>query len=99
MHVFRHRIAHPKRLLAAVALLVAGAAVDLPIAGVAHAANDATPVAPGSVVVGTASITYTARAGDTLISIAKQYTDRASNWTALGKLNRIDRDSAPPWWQ
>jgi hypothetical protein len=51
---------------------------------------------PGMVVVGKASITYTARAGDTLISIAQQYTDKSSNWIALGKLNRIDRDSAIP---
>ena len=33
---------------------------------------------------------------DTLISIAQQYTDRSSNWIALGKLNRIDKDSAIP---
>ena len=93
MRALRHRIAHSRRLAAAVALLIAGAVVNLP-------ASSAAPVAPAAapenVVVGTASITYTARAGDTLISIAHQYTDRASNWVALGKLNRIDRDSAIP---
>ncbi len=71
----------------------------MPAGSVAHAADGATaaaPAAPGSVVVGAASITYYARAGDTLTSIAQQYTDRAANWTALGKLNRIDRDSAIP---
>ena len=52
--------------------------------------------APGSVSVGSASITYFARAGDTLISIALQFTDKSSNWVALGKLNRIDKDSAVP---
>jgi hypothetical protein len=52
--------------------------------------------APGSLSVGSASITYVARAGDTLISIALQYTDKSSNWIALGKLNRIDKDSAIP---
>ncbi|MBC7413983.1 MAG: FecR domain-containing protein [Herminiimonas sp.] len=52
--------------------------------------------AAGTVTVGNASITYIARAGDTLISIAQQYTDRSSNWIALGKLNRIDKDSAIP---
>lgn len=51
---------------------------------------------PGSVTIGDASITYIARAGDTLISIARQYTERGSNWIALGKLNRIDKDSSIP---
>jgi len=65
-------------------------------------ANPATPLAatntfgPGNVTIGTASITYFARAGDTLTSIAQQYTDKGSNWTALGKLNRIDKDSSIP---
>ena len=96
MRALRHRIA--SHLLAAVVLL---AGAGGPSAGLALAADAAAPTAsllpaPGSVVVGTASITYYARAGDTLMSIAQQYTDRAGNWIALGKLNRIDRDSAIP---
>ena len=101
MRALRHRIASARHLLAAALLLLAVA--GLQGGGVVHAAENAAPAAsttaaalPGSVVVGTASITYYARAGDTLISIARQYTDRVSNWPALGKLNRIDRDSAIP---
>ena len=70
---------------------MASAAPGAPIGSTPFAA-----AAPGSLIVGTASITYVARAGDTLISIARQYTDRSSNWIALGKLNRIDKDSAIP---
>jgi len=51
---------------------------------------------PGNITIGPASITYYARTGDTLTSIARQYTDKSSNWAALGKLNRIDKDSAIP---
>ncbi len=64
--------------------------------GIAAAAAPAMPSAPGTITIGNASITYIARAGDTLISIAQQYTDRSNNWIALGKLNRIDKDSAIP---
>ena len=56
----------------------------------------ADSAAPGSVQIGNASITYIARAGDTLMSIARQYTDKPGNWVALGKLNRIDQDSSIP---
>ena len=51
---------------------------------------------PGTVAVGAASITYFARGGDTLITIARQFTDKSSNWVAIGKLNRINQDSAIP---
>jgi hypothetical protein len=51
---------------------------------------------PGSIAVGNASITYYAKSGDTLISIAQQYTEKSSNWIALGKLNKIDKDSSIP---
>ena len=76
-------------------------ALAAPAASAASASAPTTSLstpsaAPGTIVVGTASITYHARAGDTLISIARQYTERSSNWIALGKLNRIDRDSAIP---
>jgi hypothetical protein len=51
---------------------------------------------PGSIAVDAAGITYFARSGDTLISIAERLTARSANWVALGKLNRIDKDSAIP---
>ena len=59
-------------------------------------AADSAPPLPGSIRTDAASITYFARAGDTLTSIARQFTDKSSNWIALGKLNRIDRQSAIP---
>ena len=99
MRALRHRTVIARPLLAAVALLLSGVGGGSQTASMAHAADaimSAAAAAPGSVAIGTASITYYARAGDTLISIAQQYTDRASNWSALGKLNRIDRDSAIP---
>ena len=47
---------------------------------------------PGSISVAPSSITYFARAGDTLSSIAQKLTTRADNWVQLGKLNRISKD-------
>ena len=51
---------------------------------------------PGSIRIGTASITYLTRAGDTLSAIARQFTDKPGNWIAIGKLNRIERDTSIP---
>ncbi len=66
-----------------------------PVSSSASSAASATAgTAPGSIRIGSASITYLARAGDTLSGIASQFTDKAGNWVALGKLNRIDRDTA-----
>jgi hypothetical protein len=56
----------------------------------------ADPIGSGSVVIGPASITYQARAGDTLMSIAQQLTTRSENWIALAKLNHINQDSSIP---
>lgn len=81
------------RMLPALALALAFACGT--VAAQTPAAASASGV-PGSITVGTASITYFARSGDTLISIARQYTEKAGNWIALGKLNRIERDSAIP---
>lgn len=49
-----------------------------------------------AIVVGPASITYHAHAGDTLLSIAQQLTTRADNWVALAKINHINQDSNIP---
>jgi hypothetical protein len=54
------------------------------------------PVASGAIVVGPASIVYKARPGDTLLSIAQQWTARSENWVALAKLNHISKDSSIP---
>ncbi|MDY7573400.1 FecR domain-containing protein [Actimicrobium sp. CCI2.3] len=41
-------------------------------------------------------ITVTARQGDTLSSIASQFTKATSNWIAIGKLNHISKDTSVP---
>ena len=100
------------RLLPALALtlLASGMAAGVAIAATTPTtpATPATPAPsnkptsptataqPGSITIGIASVTYHASAGDTLISIALRYTDKASNWVTLGKLNGIDKDSAIP---
>ena len=103
MGVFRHFMQPATPLLAALALtgglgLASAAGPTASGAGIASNSTATTiaSAAPGSVTIGNASITYVARAGDTLISIAQQYTDRSNNWIALGKLNRIEKDSAIP---
>ena len=74
-----------------------GAPNGVGLSAASNPGSPSTPAAgPGSITIGAASITYIARAGDTLISIAQHYTDRSSNWITLGKLNRIDKDSAIP---
>lgn len=52
--------------------------------------------APGTIALGSAAITYYARAGDTLSSIATRLTTRSGNWVALGKLNHISKDISIP---
>jgi hypothetical protein len=49
-----------------------------------------------SVTVAPASITYLTRAGDTLSSIAKQFTDKIENWITIGKVNHIGTDTNIP---
>ncbi|HEY8027115.1 MAG TPA: FecR domain-containing protein [Burkholderiaceae bacterium] len=46
-----------------------------------------------SIVVGPSGITYQTRNGDTLMSIAQQWTTRIENWTILAKVNHINQDS------
>ena len=96
MDVFRHFRQPATQLLVALALTGGLGLADAATPTASGVATAAATAAPGSVTVDTASITYVARAGDTLMSIAQQYTDRSNNWIALGKLNRIDKDSAIP---
>jgi hypothetical protein len=68
-------------------------------AGSVHAgtvAPSAPEGKPGSVTVAPASITYYAQAGDTLMSIAQQYTTKRDNWVAIGKFNRVNEDMRIP---
>jgi hypothetical protein len=51
---------------------------------------------PPSITVATASITYLTRAGDTLSSIAQQFTGKTENWTVIGKANHIGVDTNIP---
>jgi hypothetical protein len=53
-------------------------------------------ISPESIVVGPSGITYQTRGGDTLISIAQQWTTKADNWTVLAKVNHINQDSNIP---
>ncbi len=49
-----------------------------------------------SIVVGPSGITYQTRPGDTLISIAQQWTTKSDNWTTLARVNHISQDSNIP---
>lgn len=67
----------------------------LALAGALPPAWSAAPAAE-PIVVQSAAIVVAARAGDTLSSIARRYTTRQENWSAIGKLNRITADTAIP---
>ncbi|HEX7643527.1 MAG TPA: FecR domain-containing protein [Burkholderiaceae bacterium] len=60
----------------------------------ALAAGGAMPA--DSIVVGPSGITYQTRQGDTLISIAQQWTTKSDNWSVLAKVNHINQDSNIP---
>jgi hypothetical protein len=60
----------------------------------ARAAGGALPA--DSIVVGPSGITYQTRPGDTLMSIAQQWTAKSDNWAVLAKINRINQDSNIP---
>ncbi|HWV62348.1 MAG TPA: FecR domain-containing protein [Oxalicibacterium sp.] len=72
-------------------ILVAMLAFGLPCAWSGSAAQT-----PGSIAVNPSGIVYYAQAGDTLISIAHRFTAKASNWAALGDINRISQDTSIP---
>src|SRR5690606_1086780 len=71
--------------------LVAVLALGLPGAWSSAAAQTL-----GSIVVNPSGIVYYAQAGDTLMSIAHRFTSKASNWSALGDINRISQDTSIP---
>ncbi|MFT5533995.1 MAG: hypothetical protein ACI8WM_000460 [Burkholderiaceae bacterium] len=47
-------------------------------------------------LVHVSGITVTARQGDTLSSIATQFTNVTSHWVAIGKINNISKDTSIP---
>jgi hypothetical protein len=51
---------------------------------------------PGSISVAAGDVIYYALERDTLTTIAKQFTDKASNWDAIGKRNQIRNDRTIP---
>lgn len=51
---------------------------------------------PGSVADTPPDMTYFALEGDTLAGIAKRFTDKSSNWAAIGKRNKIINDRSIP---
>jgi hypothetical protein len=61
----------------------------------AWSASDLQPE-PGSIAVNPAGIVYYAQAGDTLMGVAQRLTGKSSNWQALGKMNRVDKDIRIP---
>lgn len=54
------------------------------------------PPSGGAVTIGPAGIIYKARSGDTLLSIAQQWTTRSDNWVTLAKVNHISKDVSIP---
>lgn len=74
--------------------LLRGLIFLLCLAGTALATSGTLPT--DSIVVGPSGITYQTRPGDTLISIAQQWTARSDNWTILAKVNHINQDSNIP---
>jgi hypothetical protein len=48
------------------------------------------------IVVSADHITYQAKAGDTLMSIAQQWTTKSENWAQLAKVNHINQDVSIP---
>ncbi|MFT5590446.1 MAG: hypothetical protein ACI9ZF_002635 [Bradyrhizobium sp.] len=47
-------------------------------------------------LVSASGVTVTTRQGDTLSSIASQFTNATSNWIAIGKFNHISKDTSIP---
>lgn len=73
-------------------ILVMLAALGFPRAGFTTPAQGA----PGTVTTASDSVTYFTRNGDTLSSIAQQFTERSGNWTELARLNGIRSDARVP---
>lgn len=51
---------------------------------------------PGSIEVVAPDLVYYASEHDTLITIAKKFTDKVTHWEAIGKLNQIGNDRTIP---
>jgi hypothetical protein len=64
--------------------------------GLPATAAPGNTTATEQVSVNRASIVYTTRAGDTLMSIAERFTARIDNWQTLSKANNIGSDTAIP---
>lgn len=86
----------PLSCLTLLLALTSGAPYAWSTSASASATGASSPAKPGTITVATASITYYAQAGDTLMSIAHQLTARRENWLTLGKLNQIDKDTSIP---
>jgi hypothetical protein len=78
--------------------IVASLGLALLLASGMHSVWSAPPADTTSpaVKISPASITYTTRAGDTLSSIANQFTGKTENWVAIGKSNNISKDTNIP---
>lgn len=63
---------------------------------IAWAAGAGGTMPAESIVVGPSGITYQTKSGDTLISIAQQWTTKSDNWAILAKVNHISQDSSIP---
>jgi hypothetical protein len=64
--------------------------------GLAAARPAADTQAGNGIVVSADHITYSAKAGDTLMSIAQQWTAKSDNWVQLAKVNHINQDANIP---
>lgn len=62
----------------------------------APAAADKARGKPGSIEVVAPDLVYYASEHDTLITIAKKFTDKVTHWEAIGKLNQIGNDRTIP---
>lgn len=62
----------------------------------APAAADKVRGKPGSIEVVAPDLVYYASEHDTLITIAKKFTDKVTHWEAIGKLNQIGNDRTIP---
>ena len=86
----------PRRYLPLLLLALTSAPYAWSAPASASAAAASSAVKPGAITIAAAGITYYAQHGDTLMSIADQFTTRRENWLTLGKLNRIGKDRQIP---
>ncbi|MFZ6649377.1 FecR domain-containing protein [Undibacterium sp. TJN25] len=78
-------------------LALVGAGPGLPPSFAAPTASPARPAGePGTIVSTPPDMTYYALKGDTLSTIALRFTEKLSNWSIIGKRNRITNDRTIP---